>query len=67
MPGMDFSAPERTETNSGERSSPNRAPVAASNPSIPGSIMLKPAVCETARYGRRKLSLAAYKPSSGFI
>ena len=32
MPGIDFSAPERTETNSGARGSPNRCSVAASKP-----------------------------------
>ena len=35
MPGMDFAAPERTETRSGARSPPRRRPVASSNRAIP--------------------------------
>ena len=41
MPGIDFSAPERTETNSGARGSPNRCFVADSSQPIPAVTPLR--------------------------
>ena len=41
MPGIDFSAPERTETNSGVRASPSRRLVAASSQPIPATTPLR--------------------------